>query len=118
MERLTIPDVIVDKNTTRRTIIDASEVRKYAMDFYWRLKKIEDILGDDYDLDRLRELVKAGRDGRCVVRPKDYDGTIFRGWNNQILSSKHFAWFMKELGENFFLTREAAEAALKGKQDG
>ena len=29
-----------------------------------RLAIIEDILGDDYDLDRLRELVQAGREGR------------------------------------------------------
>lgn len=28
---------------------------------------IEDILGDEYDLDRLRELVQADREGRCVV---------------------------------------------------
>lgn len=34
-----------------------------------RLGAIEDILGDDYDLDRLRELVEADRDGRCVVLP-------------------------------------------------
>lgn len=34
-----------------------------------RLSSIEDILGDDYDLDRLRELVEADRDGRCVVLP-------------------------------------------------
>lgn len=32
-----------------------------------RLAAIEDILGDDYDLDRLRELVEADREGRCVV---------------------------------------------------
>ena len=32
-----------------------------------RLQKIEDILGDEYDLNRLREIVKADRDGRCVV---------------------------------------------------
>lgn len=32
-----------------------------------RLAAIEDILGDDYNLDRLRELVEADRDGRCVV---------------------------------------------------
>lgn len=34
---------------------------------YNRLKKIEDILGDEYDLDLLRELVQADREGRCVV---------------------------------------------------
>ena len=28
-----------------------------------------DILGDNYDLDRLRDLVQADRDGRCVVLP-------------------------------------------------
>lgn len=33
------------------------------------LSLIKDILGDDYDLDRLRELVKADRYGRCVVLP-------------------------------------------------
>lgn len=32
-----------------------------------RLGEIEDILGDDYDLSRLRDLVQADRDGRCVV---------------------------------------------------
>ena len=32
-----------------------------------RLAAIEDILGDEYDLDRLRGLVQADREGRCVV---------------------------------------------------
>lgn len=32
-----------------------------------RLVTIENILGDEYDLDRLRELVQADREGRCVV---------------------------------------------------
>ena len=36
-----------------------------------RLATIEDILGDGYDLDRLRELSQADREGRCVVFPKD-----------------------------------------------
>lgn len=34
-----------------------------------RLAAIEDILGNEYDLNRLRELVEADRDGRCVVLP-------------------------------------------------
>ena len=34
-----------------------------------RLKSIEDILGGDYNLDRLRELAEAERKGRCVVLP-------------------------------------------------
>ncbi len=32
-----------------------------------RLASIEDILGDEYDLDRLRELAQADKEGRCVV---------------------------------------------------
>lgn len=36
-----------------------------------RLVTIEDILGDEYDLDQLRELVQADREGRCVVTPPD-----------------------------------------------
>lgn len=35
-----------------------------------RLKAIEDILGDEYDLDRLRELVQADREGQCVVHSR------------------------------------------------
>ena len=34
---------------------------------YYRLAAIEDILGDEYELDRLRELSQADREGRCVV---------------------------------------------------
>lgn len=34
-----------------------------------RFAAIEDILGEEYDLDRLRELVQADREGRCVVIP-------------------------------------------------
>ena len=33
-----------------------------------RLCDIEDILGDEYDLDQLREMVEADREGRSVVR--------------------------------------------------
>ena len=36
-----------------------------------RLVTIEDILGDEYDLDELREMVQAKREGRCVVLKTD-----------------------------------------------
>ena len=44
-----------------------------------RLLDIEDILGDDYDLNRLRELVEADREGRCVVLLSDDDIYTIRG---------------------------------------
>ena len=37
---------------------------------YDRLASIEDILGDEYDLDELREMIQAKREGRCVVLEK------------------------------------------------
>lgn len=36
----------------------------------YRLAEIEDILGDEYDLKRLREILKAEKDGLCIVLPK------------------------------------------------
>ena len=42
-----------------------------------RLASIEDILGDEYDLDRLRELVEADRAGRCVVPPASIGDTVY-----------------------------------------
>ena len=57
--------------------------RPSYMDLYQRLAAIEDILGDEYDLDRLRELVQADREGRCVVihhnSVTDDDYKIIRG---------------------------------------
>ena len=37
-----------------------------------RLAAIENILGEDYDLERLRELVMADREKRCVIFRKGY----------------------------------------------
>lgn len=34
---------------------------------------LKDIIGADYDLDRLRELVEADRGGRCVIIKKCYE---------------------------------------------
>lgn len=42
MERLTVPDMRVNENTTRRTMIDGEAVREHAMEIYWRLKAYED----------------------------------------------------------------------------
>lgn len=83
-----------------------------------RLAAIEDILGEEYNLDRLRELAQADRERRCVVVPSDYEGEMFKIWKGQILSSRRFVNNIKELGKTVFLTREDAEAALRREQDG
>lgn len=62
----------MERLTTKREWKEAKEdlANEYGYSHIWnRLREIEDILGDDYNLDRLREIVKADRDGRCVVLP-------------------------------------------------
>ena len=100
----------------------------------------EDILGDDYDLDRLRDLVEADRDGRCVVLPCEVGKTVYmpfcdeivekrigqfhiNGYTNQRIwadidcdwaTTQRVRWDLS-FGKTVFLTHEAAEAALKGE---
>ena len=42
-----------------------------------RLVTIEDILGDEYDLDELKEMVQDKREGRCVVPPASIGDTVY-----------------------------------------
>ena len=108
MERLTIPDVLVDEHTTRRTMIDVEAVREHAMDFYWRLKAYEDtgleseevstlvkdwsdlctIVGECGGLSRVRVLAEADKDGRLVVLPCKVGDTLFRVFAGEILEHK------------------------------
>lgn len=99
---------------------------------YHRLTDIEDILGDNYDLDRLRELVEADRDGRCEIH-KMKDGevaySIFAYVNNlhyrkpngkpidpiatYIVNDFTRNTVDREFGKTVFRTREAAAEALR-----
>lgn len=59
MKRLTMRNVDYDSN---------SYICKTGKAAY-RLSEIENILGDDYDLERLKEMVEADKEGRCQVIP-------------------------------------------------
>lgn len=139
---------------------------------YQRLAAIEDILGDNYDLDRLKvivnqrmtmreevaerfritkdvpverisELVEADRDGRCVVLPCKAGDIVYEANKRGFVSTYRVTtihvsncsilvgWEILDgvctnlngfeasaIGKTVFLTRESAEAALKGEQDG
>lgn len=69
----------MDRLTTSRKWEDARKDLKNELGYshIWkRLNAIEDILGDDYDLGRLRELVEADRDERVVVLPVKPGGKV------------------------------------------
>ena len=101
-----------------------------------RLAAIEDILGDEYDLDELRETIQAKREGRCIVLPCKKGDTVWRIvhdaaphitkdrctdikyenrdiWVHLIGDRVMGGW---NFGKLLFLTREDAEAALRREQ--
>ena len=136
MKRLTeytIPETgfsVVSEEKYKRILM---EEKPSVEKVYNRLKKIEDILGDEYDLDRLREMVQAKREGRCVVLPAKIGDSIYFTFLGKIIEKQVFSvvtfynsqriycngtslYFRPDdIGETVFLTRKAAEAALKGE---
>ena len=69
MERVTQKDERGYYLTGDGIYSDWGTPEKFRGDDVDRLAAYEDIIGDDYDLDRLRELAEADREGRCVVLP-------------------------------------------------
>lgn len=92
-----------------------------------RLAAIEDILGDEYDLGKLMELVQAKREGRCVVLPVKPGtpvwSTSFCKLDDDGTEHPTYPWpfdirMSKDWGADWFPTQEEAEAALRREQDG
>ena len=87
-----------------------------------RLAAIEDILGDEYDLDELREMVQAKREGRCVVLPdggcedKDGENALKSAMNTCFYHNNPVTRFIADaVAEK--LTRQEAQAALRREQE-
>ena len=141
MKRLTeytIPETgfsVVSEEKYKRILM---EEKPSVEKVYNRLKKIEDILGAEYDLDRLCELAQAGRERRFVMLPCKKGDTVWRIvhdaaphitkdrctdikyenrdiWVHLIGDRVMGGW---NFGKLLFLTREDAEAALRREQDG
>ena len=103
-----------------------------------RLAAFEDILGDEYDLDRLRELAKADREGRCVVLPCKVEDDVYinilgrtlpftvisisQMASTPIFKAQHgirlvYIFKADDVGKTVFLTRAEAEEALRREQE-
>ena len=139
MKRLTIFDgeFWVHKNFPPVEEDQVDEFIDCVKELAARLAAIEDILGDEYDLDRLRELAQANREGRCVVLPAKPDQTIYQ-WRKgddcpsvsrldgvQINADGEITYpiwngylIPEDFGKTVFFTRGEAEAALRREQDG
>lgn len=119
MERYTNPDC---KPEMEELMKDCPRSRSGA-ECWLRLCDIEDILGDEYDLDELREMVQAKRDGRCVVLPEG--GCEDKDGENALKSAMHTCFYHNNPVTRFIadavaekLTRQEAQAALRREQDG
>ena len=126
--------------TSKRSWEESKSDLKHEMGYshIWkRLAEIENILGDDgddYDLDRLKELVQADREERCVVHPLKSDDEVYiillsrvflfevtsAVWYraSPIYKAMHgihlcYVFNQDDIGKTVFLTREEAEAALE-----
>ena len=134
MERYTNPDC---KPEMEELMKDCPRSRSGA-ECWLRLCDIEDILGDEYDLDELRELVQAKREGRCVVLPCKVEDDVYINILGRTLpftvisisqmastptfKAQHgirlvYIFKADDVGETVFLTREDAEAALRREQE-
>ena len=133
MKRLTeytIPETgfsVVSEEKYKRIMM---EEKPSVEKVYNRLKKIEDILGDEYDLDELKEVVQAKREGRCVVLPKD--GMVYyieeaggEKWIGnkpiqQVILRCGFGMALLEFSlfdKGKYFSRADAEAALRREQE-
>lgn len=114
-------------------------------DAFKKLWEIERIIGNDYDLNRLRELVEADRCWRCVVLPCNVGDIIYYiGYTTCKHGETHpdsygccgcydecdmrkcvkekvvpsFSWILEkhdDFDRFYYTSKEAAEAALKGE---
>lgn len=132
MERLTNKNLRKEMENT--VIIEVP----WAVSAWVRLADIEEILGDDYDLERLKELVQADREGKCVLLPCKVGDKLYKisenGVKEVVVQSivfmlshtvNHLTVHVanergamteietKDFGKTVFLTLEEAEAALK-----
>ena len=90
---INLPNALSEKDETLEwTISERENGIRLEGDIPNRLAAIEDILGDGYDLDRLRELVEADKDGRCVVLPCRIGQNVYR-----LITKGIGKWFMEEL---------------------
>ena len=103
-----------------------------------RLAAIEDILGDEYDLERLRELAQADREGRCVVLPAPLGSQVWQFKYPTRIDENGEEWticsvrkatvepaqfgltlsMVNQIGKIYWLSEEDALAALRREQDG
>ena len=141
MKRLTVFDGVFwlhkDFPPVREDTVD--EFVDCVKDMASRLASIENILGDDYDLDRLKEMVEADREGKVIlcqikegskvyiillgrIFPFDVISATWHG-ENTVYEAEHgkylrYTFNDADIGISVFLTQEEAKSALEKMKEG
>ena len=91
------------------------------MEYKEAVEALKLFFGDEYDLDRLKELAEADKEGRCLVLPckegkKVYKINFytFENYPPEIYESVFHITDYYDVGNTVFLTKEEAEKALEG----
>lgn len=121
----------------RLTDRDCAYQHDQLADWLEELKSLKSVLGDEYDLEELREMVQAKREGRCLVLPCKIGDPVWRIvhdatphvtkdrctdikyengdiWVHLIGDRVMGGW---NFGKLLFLTHAEAEEALRREQD-
>lgn len=143
MKRITFDGLFCDIATCKAAHEDCPHGICSQRQTWERLKLLEDVLGDNYDLDRLRELVQADREGRYVVLPcklhdkvffiengcvKETEVDSFHNWTSGRWKISTHTDRMYEhwkgyeidfsgIGKTVFLSREDAEKAVEMEEN-
>ena len=91
------------------------------MEYKEAVEALKLTFGDEYDLDRLKELAEADKEGRCLVLPRKEGEKVykinfylFEGYPPEIYESVVHVTDYYDVGNTVFLTKEEAEKALEG----
>lgn len=99
--------------------------------------RLEDILGDEYDLDRLRELNRADHEGRVVVLPAPLGSQVWQFKYPTMIDENGEEWticsikkatvepapfgltlsMVNQIGKIYWLSKKDAMAALRREQE-
>ena len=90
----------MERITTSETLRD---VLGKAYDAVYRLQEIENILGDEYDLEHLKELVEADREGRCMVAKLKIGEHMFVVEKKKIVKARIQEIYFDDMSELIYL---------------
>lgn len=100
MKRITFDGLFCDIATCKAAHEDCPHGICSQRQTWERLKLLEDVLGDNYDLDRLRELAQADWEGRCVVLPCKVGDPVYMATGRSRITG-----YEEDICDGFFIDR-------------